>query len=221
MTKNIKLKIGVLISGNGSNLQSIINACEDSNFPAELAIVISNKADAYGLVRAKKSNIKTKVIEHENFRHRSEFEKNINRALIEANVELVCLAGFMRILTNTFVCSWKERLINIHPSLLPAFKGLNTHQRAIECGVKFSGCTIHFVSSEMDEGPIILQAAVPVHQHDTSKTLAKRVLDTEHKLYPFAIRLFANKRIRIEKDLVKFANIQDSNEILINPTAKN
>jgi phosphoribosylglycinamide formyltransferase 1 len=221
LTKNIKLKIGVLISGNGSNLQSIINACEDSNFPAELAIVISNKANAYGLVRAKKSNIKTKVIEHENFKHRSEFENNINRALIEANVELVCLAGFMRILTDTFVCSWKERLINIHPSLLPAFKGLNTHQRAIECGVKFSGCTIHFVSSEMDEGPIILQAVVPVHQHDTSKTLAKRVLDTEHKAYPFAIRLFANKRIRIEKDLVKFTNIQVSNEILINPTTKN
>ena len=221
MAKNIKLRVGVLISGNGSNLQSIINACEDPNFPAELAIVISNKANAYGLVRAKKSNINIKVIEHQNFKNRSEFEKNINRILIENNVELVCLAGFMRILTDTFVCSWKERLINIHPSLLPAFKGLNTHQRAIECGVKFSGCTIHFVSSEMDEGPIILQAAVPVHQHDTSKILAERVLDSEHKLYPLAIRLFANKRIRIEKDLVKFTGIEDSNETLINPNTNN
>ena len=221
MAKNIKLRVGVLISGNGSNLQSIINACEDPNFPAELAIVISNKANAYGLVRAKKSNINIKVIEHQNFKNRSEFEKNINRILIENNVELVCLAGFMRILTDTFVCSWKERLINVHPSLLPAFKGLNTHQRAIECGVKFSGCTIHFVSSEMDEGPIILQAAVPVHQHDTSKILAERVLDSEHKLYPLAIRLFANKRIRIEKDLVKFTGIEDSNETLINPNTNN
>ena len=221
MAENIKLRVGVLISGNGSNLQSIINACEDPNFPAELAIVISNKANAYGLVRAKKSNINIKVIEHQNFKNRSEFEKNINRILIENNVELVCLAGFMRILTDTFVCSWKERLINIHPSLLPAFKGLNTHQRAIECGVKFSGCTIHFVSSEMDEGPIILQAAVPVHQHDTSKILAERVLDSEHKLYPLAIRLFANKRIRIEKDLVKFTDIEDSNETLINPNTNN
>jgi phosphoribosylglycinamide formyltransferase-1 len=221
LAKNIKLRVGVLISGNGSNLQSIINACEDPNFPAELAIVISNKANAYGLVRAKKSNINIKVIEHQNFKNRSEFEKNINRILIENNVELVCLAGFMRILTDTFVCSWKERLINVHPSLLPAFKGLNTHQRAIECGVKFSGCTIHFVSSEMDEGPIILQAAVPVHQHDTSKILAERVLDSEHKLYPLAIRLFANKRIRIEKDLVKYTGIEDSNETLINPNTNN
>ena len=221
MAENIKLRVGVLISGNGSNLQSIINACEDPNFPAELAIVISNKANAYGLVRAKKSNINIKVIEHQNFQNRSEFENNINSTLIENNVELVCLAGFMRILTDTFVCSWKERLINVHPSLLPAFKGLNTHQRAIECGVKFSGCTIHFVSSEMDEGPIILQAAVPVHQHDTSKILAERVLDSEHKLYPLAIRLFANKRIRIEKDLVKFTGIEDSNETLINPNTNN
>ena len=188
MAENIKLKVGVLISGNGSNLQSIIDACEDPNFPAELSIVISNKAEAYGLGRAKKANIKTKVIEHQNFQHRSDFEKNITKALINANVELVCLAGFMRILTDTFVYSWKDRLINVHPSLLPIFKGLNTHQRAIECGVKFSGCTIHFVSSSMDEGPIILQAAVPVHQNDTSKSLAERVLDAEHKLYPMAIR---------------------------------
>jgi len=132
LTKNIKLRIGVLISGNGSNLQSIINACEDSNFPAELAIVISNKTDAYGLVRAKKSNIKTKVIEHENFKHRSEFEKNINRALIEANVELVCLAGFMRILTNTFVCSWKESY-KYTPFSVPAFRPY-TH-KSIECAL--------------------------------------------------------------------------------------
>ena len=136
-------------------------------------------------------------------------------------MELVCLAGFMRILTDTFVYSWKDRLINVHPSLLPIFKGLNTHQRAIECGVKFSGCTIHFVSSSMDEGPIILQAAVPVHQNDTSKSLAERVLDAEHKLYPMAIRLFANKKIWIENDLVKFTNIEDHNEILINPNIKN
>ena len=221
MAENIKLKVGVLNSGNGSNLQSIIDACEDPNFPAELSIVISNKAEAYGLGRAKKANIKTKVIEHQNFQHRSDFEKNITKALINANVELVCLAGFMRILTDTFVYSWKDRLINVHPSLLPIFKGLNTHQRAIECGVKFSGCTIHFVSSSMDEGPIILQAAVPVHQNDTSKSLAERVLDAEHKLYPMAIRLFANKKIWIENDLVKFTNIEDHNEILINPNIKN
>tara|TARA_E500000178_G_scaffold355140_1_gene426671 strand:+ start:2981 stop:3646 length:666 start_codon:yes stop_codon:yes gene_type:complete len=221
LAENIKLKVGVLISGNGSNLQSIIDACEDPNFPAELSIVISNKAEAYGLGRAKKANIKTKVIEHQNFQHRSDFEKNITKALINANVELVCLAGFMRILTDTFVYSWKDRLINVHPSLLPIFKGLNTHQRAIECGVKFSGCTIHFVSSSMDEGPIILQAAVPVHQNDTSKSLAERVLDAEHKLYPMAIRLFANKKIWIENDLVKFTNIEDHNEILINPNIKN
>lgn len=221
MAENIKLKVGVLISGNGSNLQSIIDACEDPNFPAELSIVISNKAEAYGLGRAKKANIKTKVIEHQNFQHRSDFEKNITKALINANVELVCLAGFMRILTDTFVYSWKDRLINVHPSLLPIFKGLNTHQRAIECGVKFSGCTIHFVSSSMDEGPIILQAAVPVHQNDTSKSLAERVLDAEHKLYPMAIRLFANKKIWIENDLVKFTNIENPNEILINPNIKN
>ena len=221
MAENIKLKVGVLISGNGSNLQSIIDACEDPNFPAELSIVISNKAEAYGLGRAKKANIKTKVIEHQNFQHRSDFEKNITKALINANVELVCLAGFMRILTDTFVYSWKDRLINVHPSLLPIFKGLNTHQRAIECGVKFSGCTIHFVSSSMDEGPIILQAAVPVHQNDTSKSLAERVLDAEHKLYPMAIQLFANKKIWIENDLVKFTNIENTNEILINPNTKN
>lgn len=189
-----KLNLAVLISGRGSNLQSILEACQDPEFPAQVKLVISNKADAYGLVRAEKMGIPTGVVAHKDFSSREEFERALIAAIETAGpIDLVCLAGFMRVLTPLFIARWENRLINIHPSLLPAYKGLHTHERAIAAGEKIAGCTIHFVTSGVDEGPIILQKSVPVLPNDTPDSLAERVLEQEHLAYPEAISLLAQK----------------------------
>lgn len=198
-----RLKLGVLISGRGSNLQALIDAGTTPGFPAEIALVLSNKADAYGLERAAKAGIATAVVSHRDFpRDKQGFETAMDAALRAAGVELVCLAGFMRLLSPWFVGQWHDKLINIHPSLLPSFKGLDTHERALEAGVRFHGCTVHFVRPAMDEGPIVAQAAVPVLPGDDAHSLAERVLESEHKLYPHAVRLLAEGRARVEGERV-------------------
>jgi phosphoribosylglycinamide formyltransferase-1 len=212
-----KLKLGILISGRGSNLQALIDATAAPSFPAEIALVISNRADAGGLARAEAAGIATKVIPHKEFASRETFDTALDAALREAGVGLVCLAGFMRLLTAGFSQGWHDRLINIHPSLLPSFKGLDSHAQALAAGVRFSGCTVHFVRPEMDAGPIILQAAVPVHDGDDEDALAARILDAEHKCYPLAVRLIAEGRIRIVDEIVRVADGEFAGAALLNP----
>jgi phosphoribosylglycinamide formyltransferase 1 len=191
-----KRKVGVLISGRGSNLKSLIEACADANYPAEIALVISNVAGAGGLTHAAKAGIPTTVIPHKAFASREAFDKAIDAALHDAGVEIVCEAGFMRIHSEGFVRKWEGRMINIHPSLLPSFKGTHVHEQAIAAGVKMSGCTVHFVAAEVDSGPIIAQSVVPVLDGDTAETLAARVLEEEHKLYPLALKRVIEGRVR-------------------------
>jgi phosphoribosylglycinamide formyltransferase-1 len=198
-----RLKVAVLISGRGSNLQALIDACAAPDFPAEIGLVISNEPGALGLQRAERAGIRTKVIAHQDFAARDAFDQAIEQALAAARVEFVCLAGFMRILGDAFVGHWRDRLINIHPSLLPAFKGLHTHERALAAGVRFSGCTVHFVRPAMDEGPIIVQAAVPVLPDDNTERLAERVLAAEHRAYPLALRLIAEGRVSVIEERVQ------------------
>ncbi len=186
-----KLRVGVLISGRGSNLQVLLDACADLAFPAEIALVISNVADAFGLERARQAEIATQVINHKEYPSREAFDAEMDRALRAAGIELVCLAGFMRLLSVGFVESWQGRMINIHPSLLPSFKGMRTHAQALAAGVKLHGCTVHYVTPALDDGPIIAQGAVPVLAGDTEETLADRVLAVEHQLYPLALKTIA------------------------------
>jgi len=188
---SVRTKLGVLISGRGSNLAALIAACEADDYPAEIAVVISNRPEAAGLQFAESAGIATRVIDHKRFTGRAEFDRALDDALRAAGVDLVCNAGFMRLLTADFVEAWRDRQLNIHPSLLPAFRGLDTHERAIAAGVRISGCTVHFVRPEMDEGPIVAQAAVPVLPGDDTEALAARVLRAEHRLYPWAVRLVA------------------------------
>ncbi len=212
-----KLKLAVLISGRGTNLQALIDACADAAFPAEIVLVISNEADAKGLDRARAAGIPTTVIDHRGFAERTDFDARLNDAIRAGGAALVCLAGFMRVVTEGFVREWRDRLINIHPSLLPAFRGLNTHARAIEAGVRFAGCTIHFVRAEMDAGPIIAQAAVPVRPDDTAETLAERVLAEEHRIYPQAVRLIAEGRVRVVNETVRITGGKAPEAALSNP----
>lgn len=191
-----RLKLAVLISGRGSNLQSIIDACAQPDFPADIEIVISNKPDAYGLTRAEQAGLKTAIVNHKDYSSREEFEAALQTTLDQFPVDLICLAGFMRVLTEDFVNHWDGRMINIHPSLLPKFKGLHTHERAIEAGETESGCTIHFVIPDMDEGPIILQKRVSIDAGETPDTLAQKILTEEHIAYPEAIRLLANRPLK-------------------------
>jgi phosphoribosylglycinamide formyltransferase-1 len=193
-----KAKVGVLISGRGSNLKSLIAACADPQFPAEIVLVISNVAGAGGLTHASNAGIATKVVPHKTFPSREAFDAAIDATLNDAGVEIVCEAGFMRIHSEVFVRRWQGRIINIHPSLLPSFKGTHVHEQAIVAGVKMSGCTVHFVAAEVDSGPIIAQSAVPVLEGDTPDTLAARVLEEEHKLYPVALRLVIEGRVRLD-----------------------
>jgi phosphoribosylglycinamide formyltransferase-1 len=211
------LKIGVLISGRGSNLQSLIAACATPGFPAHICCVISNKADAKGLDHARAANIPALVIAHRDYADKQSFEAALDAALEQHKAQLVCLAGFMRLLTSWFTERWRDRLINIHPSLLPAFPGLHTHRQALEYGVKLAGCTIHFVRAEMDHGPIILQAAVPVLPDDNEETLATRVLQAEHKAYPAALRMIAENRVNVFEEKVFVADAEASGETLYNP----
>lgn len=211
------LKLGVLISGRGTNLRALIDACAEEDYPAEIVLVISNKADAQGLERARSAGIATLTISHRDYAERDGFDAAISAALAEAGVELVCLAGFMRLLGEAFVQRWRDRLINIHPSLLPAFKGLNTQARAIDAGVRISGCTVHFVRPAMDDGPIIVQAAVPVLVGDHEDTLAARILVAEHKAYPLAVRLIADGRARVVNERVVIDGSADVEGLMLNP----
>jgi phosphoribosylglycinamide formyltransferase-1 len=196
------MRTAVLISGSGSNLQALIDAAQAPDYPAKIVLVIANKADAYGLIRAQNAGIATLVLSHQDYPSREAYDLALTEALEAMNIECVCLAGFMRLLTPGFVKHWHNRLINIHPSLLPAFKGLHTHQAALDAGVKFAGCTVHFVREEMDAGPIIAQAVVDVLDDDTADTLAARVLTQEHRLYPQVLRWFAEGRLTIEGNRV-------------------
>ncbi len=187
----MKKRVAILISGRGSNMRALIEAASAPDYPAQIVLVLSNVADAGGLAFAKERGIATEVAEHKNYASREAFDRAMDEKLAAAKAELVALAGFMRLLSTDFVEQWRGRMINIHPSLLPAYKGLHTHRRAIEAGEAFAGCTVHFVTPELDDGPAILQAKVPVLPGDTEETLAARVLAEEHRIYPEALRLVA------------------------------
>jgi phosphoribosylglycinamide formyltransferase-1 len=193
-----QLKLAVLISGSGTNLQALIDACAEADYPATISLIISNTKNAGGLARAERANIPSLVIRHTDFAERSAFDDALTAALKAANVDLICLAGFMRVLGQPFVERWRDRVINIHPALLPAFKGLHTHRRALEAGVRIAGCTVHYVRAEVDVGPIIAQAAVAVLPGDNEESLGQRVLKQEHRLYPLAVELIARGQVRIE-----------------------
>ncbi len=197
------MKVGVLISGRGSNLRSLVAATKEPGFPAAIVIVVSNKPDAPGLDVARAAGIPTAVVNHKDYPTREAFDAELDAVLCRAGVELICSAGFMRILSEGFVEAWRDRQLNIHPSLLPAFKGLHVHERVLETGCRITGCTVHFVRPAMDEGPIVAQVAVPVVPGDTPETLADRVLEAEHKLYPLALRLVAEGRTRIVGERVE------------------
>src|SRR5512139_3201364 len=191
-------RVAVLISGRGSNMAALIEAAKDKSYPAEIVLVVSNRPDAGGLLVARAANIAAEVVAHTEFgRDRSGFERALQAILEKHRIDLVCLAGFMRLLTAEFVKKWQWRVLNIHPALLPAFKGLDTHKRAIEAGAKVHGATVHFVVPEMDAGPIIMQGAVAVRPDDTEQALAARVLAVEHRIYPLALKLVAEGRVRI------------------------
>jgi phosphoribosylglycinamide formyltransferase 1 len=188
----MKKRVAILISGRGSNMAALIEAANAQDYPAEIALVVSNRPDAAGLDYARGSGIATAVIDHTQFGgDRESFEQALDRKLIEQRIDLVCLAGFMRLLTPWFVNRWSGRMLNIHPSLLPQFKGLDTHRRVLAAGVKRHGATVHFVVAEMDAGPIVLQDSVAVQDDDTEETLAARVLELEHQIYPRALRAVA------------------------------
>ncbi|WP_282609650.1 phosphoribosylglycinamide formyltransferase [Pelagibius sp. Alg239-R121] len=215
-----RLKVGVVISGRGSNLQALLDACTDPAYPAEIVRVISNNPDVEGLRRAERAGVATETINHRAFENRESFERSLSDAMEAAGVELICHAGFMRIVTGDYLSKWHNRLINIHPSLLPAFPGLNTHKKALDAGVKLHGCTVHYVREEVDVGPIIGQAAVPVLDGDSEDSLADRVLTAEHKLYPLCLRLVAEGRVLVDGDraIVKYAGPFDPN-ILLSPAS--
>ena len=187
-----KKNVGVLISGNGSNLQALIDACAKPDFPARISVVISNKETAYGLNRAAEAGIPSHIINHKDYATREAFDRAVQEMLLRHNVEIVCLAGFMRLLSGWFVSQWKGVMLNIHPSLLPAFKGAHAVRDALAAGVKESGCSVHIVTEELDSGPIIIQGKVPVLPTDTEATLHARIHEQEHKIYPFALRLIAD-----------------------------
>lgn len=210
-------RVGVLISGRGSNMQALIEACADPAYPAEIVLVISNRPGAPGLERAASAGIPILEIDHKAYPTRQAFEVDLDSALRAASVELVCNAGFMRLLTDWFVERWRDRQLNIHPSLLPSFKGIDTHERALAAGVRIAGCTVHFVRTEMDSGPIIAQAAVPVLPGDTADELAARVLEAEHRIYPMALRLVASGAIAVEGGLVAYHHPIRTGSPLLSP----
>jgi phosphoribosylglycinamide formyltransferase-1 len=196
---NAKMRTAILISGRGSNMTAILEAARNKDYPAEIALVLANNADAKGLETAAAEGIATAVVDHRPFKgDREAFDAEIQSVLEANGIELVVLAGFMRILTSEFVDKWRDRMLNIHPSLLPSFKGLHTHQRAIDTGCRLAGCTVHFVRADMDSGPIITQAAVPVLDDDDEDSLSARILVMEHKVYPRAVALVAGGRTRVD-----------------------
>ena len=213
-----QVSIGVLISGGGTNLQSIIDAIEAKKLDAKIQFVLSNKADAYGLVRAKNHGVSTEVLDHKAFPSREAYDQAVVDLLHARGVELVVLAGFMRLLSPVFIKAYSNRIMNIHPALLPAFPGLHVQNKAVEHGVRFAGCTVHFVNEECDEGPIIIQAVVPVFADDTEETLAARVLKQEHRIYPRAIQLYAEGRLHVSGRRVLVDGVsKDGGQVLIQP----
>jgi phosphoribosylglycinamide formyltransferase 1 len=212
-----KKRTAVLISGRGSNLQALIDAAKDPVYPAEIALVLSNVAGAQGLERAANAGIPAKTVSHRGHPTRESFDAEVDAALRAEKIELICLAGFMRVLSDDFVRQWEGRLINIHPSLLPAFKGLNVHRQVLDAGARISGCTVHFVVPELDSGPIIAQAAVPVFTSDSEATLAARTIKVEHAIYPVALALLAEERVRLENGRAVFSSVLESTASLFNP----
>ena len=214
-------RVAVLISGRGSNMAALIEAAKDKNYPAEIVQVVSNRPDAGGLLIAHASGIATEIVDHTTFgKDRAAFERALQETLEKQHIDLVCLAGFMRLLTAAFIKNWQWRIINIHPALLPAFKGLDTHKRALESGVERHGATVHFVVPEMDSGPIILQGAVSVHSGDSEEALAARVLKTEHRIYPLSLKLLAEGRVKVVdgRCLIDGLPVPDSESLMPDPT---
>lgn len=205
-------RVVILISGRGSNMRALIGAALDPSFPARIAGVISNRADASGLATAEDFGIPTRTIAHKDFDDRASHDAAISAAIEEMGADIVCLAGYMRLLTAEFVNRWEGRLINIHPALLPSFKGIDTHARAIAAGVRVHGATVHFVTEDMDDGPIIAQGAVPVGLRDTEADLAARVLKMEHRLYPLALRLVAEDKVTMNDGGTLYTNLSETDE---------
>jgi phosphoribosylglycinamide formyltransferase 1 len=217
----LKRRVAILISGRGSNMAALIAAAQAKDFPAEIVVVISNRSDARGLQKADASGIPTVSIESKPFGgDRAAFEAVLQAALDQHRVELICLGGFMRLFTAEFVQRWYGRMLNIHPSLLPSFPGLDPQGQALRAGVKISGATVHFVIPETDAGPILMQGAVAVHDEDTADTLAARILEIEHRIYPDALRLVASGQIRLDGDICKTAGGAGSSDVLISPAVK-
>jgi phosphoribosylglycinamide formyltransferase-1 len=212
-----RLQTTVLISGRGSNLMALIDACKTPDFPAEIVCVISNREDAAGLAAAEASDIATIVIPHKEFADRAAFDAAIDSELRSRGTELICLAGFMRLFTAEFIERWHDRILNIHPALLPSFKGLDAQQQALDAGVRIAGCTVHLVRHETDAGPIIVQAAVPVLQGDDADSLSARILAAEHQIYPLAVRLIAEGRVRVEGDRAVIEGSAKATHVLHNP----
>ena len=210
-------RVAVLISGRGSNLAALIEACRRPEASAAIVLVIADRTDAGGLDHARAAGIPAQVVARGDYASRSQFEAALEDRLREHAVELICLAGFMRILSADFVARWRDRLLNIHPSLLPAFRGLDTHRRAIEAGVRIAGCSVHFVRAEVDAGPIIIQGALAVRPDDTPESLAARVLEIEHRCYPLALELVASGRARVEGERVVIDGARTPDAVLINP----
>jgi phosphoribosylglycinamide formyltransferase-1 len=214
-----KLPIAVLISGSGTNLQSIIDAIAANRLDAKIEVVLSNRADAFGLVRAKNHGIPNEVLDHKSFSSREAYDQAIVDLLRARGVQLVALAGFMRLLSPVLITAFSNRIMNIHPALLPSFPGLHVQRKALEHGVRFSGCTVHFVNEECDEGPIVIQAVVPIFPDDTEDELAQRILKQEHRIYPRAIQLYAEGRLHVvgRKVLVDGLGRNDSQSLIHPP----
>lgn len=213
-----KTRTAILISGRGSNMQALVDAARADDYPAEIVLIASNRPDAPGLEWANARGLPTVAIDHKRYATREAFEDALQKALETAGTELVALAGFMRLMTPAFVERWRDRMINIHPSLLPSFKGLHTHERVLAAGVRITGCTVHFVRPEMDEGPIIGQAAVPVLSGDDPDTLAARVLAAEHRLYPAGLKLVASGRIRRDGEKIVISQDINSSSPIYSPS---
>ena len=214
-----KRRVGILISGRGSNMKALIEAAAKPGYPAAIVTVISNRADAPGLAVAQAAGIPTLVLPHQHDADRAAFDAALDDALHAEKVEIVCLAGFMRLFTADFVEKWRGKMLNIHPSLLPSFPGLHPQQQALDAGVRFSGCTVHFVTPVMDSGPIVAQAAVPVHPADTAESLEARILQAEHRLYPMALALVATAKARMVGERTVLEGVGSLEAAAFNPIA--
>lgn len=214
----MRRRVAILISGRGSNMAALIKAAAAEDFPAEIAVVISNRTDAAGLEKAKAAGVPTAIVESRRFgKDRAAFEAALLPLLDRYDIELICLAGFMRLFTPQFVARWRGKMLNIHPSLLPSFPGLDPHGQALRAGVKISGATVHFVTADTDAGPILMQGAAAVSDHDSADTLSERILEVEHRIYPDALRLLASGAVRLEGDVCKTAASAAPGNFLISP----